>query len=624
MAATGPDHPACRFSLRLLGPFQVQVDGRPLPRLRTRKEEWLLALLALRSGAPLPRPWLAGTLWPGSSETAALACLRTALTDLRRALDTEAGRLQSPTPHSLALDLNGAFVDLLAFDAAIATRSAAKLADVVALYRGPLLEGCDEEWVFQERQRREQAFLQALERLAVAAMARGEIGEAVRYLEAAAGVDPLREDARRSLMAALAAGGNHGAALQSYRELRSLLQRELGVLPDPETEALYERIRAEAQAKAARGAAPSKGERQLARQTASRHPCREPGAGSRELRPQAAPPESGPLPPESPYYVERPHDALFAVAIARHDSIIRIKGARQMGKTSMLARGLHQAREAGDRVVITDFQRLNLAHLESAERLYVTLAGGLADQLELEVFLDQRWSPRLGPGGNFERYLRREVLAGSAAPLVWGMDEVDALGVSPIGDEVFAFFRSLHGARALDPEGPWHRLTMAMAYATEPHLFIRNLHQSPFNVGTRIVLADFSLAEVAVLNGRYGCPLCDEAEVARYATLLGGHPFLVHRGLQEIAARDLDLRAYEAQAVAEDGIYGDHLKRLVILLNSAPELVPEVRAALQGRPCASVDAFFRLRSAGILAGGSAAESRLRCPLYAAYLEKHLP
>ena len=51
--------------LQLFGAFAAQVDGQPLPPLRSRKGHWLLALLALqRAGAmdarPPGRPALAG------------------------------------------------------------------------------------------------------------------------------------------------------------------------------------------------------------------------------------------------------------------------------------------------------------------------------------------------------------------------------------------------------------------------------------------------------------------------------------------------------------------------------------------------------------------------------------
>ena len=48
-----------------------------------------------------------------------------------------------------------------------------------------------------------------------------------------------------------------------------------------------------------------------------------------------------------------------------------------------------------------------------------------------------------------------------------------------------------------------------------------------------------------------------------------------------------------------------------------------VREVLQGRPCSSGSSFYRLRSAGLMSGDSARDVKLRCQLYATYLERHL-
>jgi predicted ATPase/DNA-binding SARP family transcriptional activator len=237
--------------LSLFGPFQAWVNGQALPRLRSRKGHWILALLTLRQGREVERAWLMGTLWPDGSEALAAHSLRTSLTDLRRALGTQAGRLLTPTLRTLALDLADAQVDLLAFDRAIARADGPSLAEAIALYRGPLLEGCVEEWIFEERQSREQAYLQALEMLAGQAMASGDPAAAEQYLRRAVAVDPLRESVQRALMRALAAGGSSAAALLAYRELRLLLHREINAEPDPETRALFEQIRGEARTRAA-------------------------------------------------------------------------------------------------------------------------------------------------------------------------------------------------------------------------------------------------------------------------------------------------------------------------------------------------------------------------------------
>ena len=159
------------LSIRLLGGFEVRVGGQPLRSVRTRSVEWLLALLVLRSPASgyprdVSRSWLAGTLWPESREAQGLFNLRRNLLDLRQALGAAAARLRTPNRATLCLDLTGADVDLLRFDAAIADGDERSLQAAVALSRGPPLEGCVAEWVLPERASREEACLRALEKLA--------------------------------------------------------------------------------------------------------------------------------------------------------------------------------------------------------------------------------------------------------------------------------------------------------------------------------------------------------------------------------------------------------------------------------------------------------------------------
>jgi predicted ATPase/DNA-binding SARP family transcriptional activator len=192
------------------------------------------------------RDWLAGLLWRDSSSAQALYNLRRNLTDLRDALGPEAHRLQTPTSRTLRLDLAGADVDVLRFDAAIAAGDGPSLESAVHLYRGPLLMECCEEWIMPERTAREQAYLGALETLAREAQARGDREAERRYLRRALGVDPLREGAQQAVMEVLAAQGDPSAALLVYREYRQLLQRQASTAPGPEITALFAQLRARA------------------------------------------------------------------------------------------------------------------------------------------------------------------------------------------------------------------------------------------------------------------------------------------------------------------------------------------------------------------------------------------
>jgi hypothetical protein len=150
-----------------------------------------------------------------------------------------------------------------------------------------------------------------------------------------------------------------------------------------------------------------------------------------------------------------------------------------MGKTSLLARGLQYAREQGIKAVSTDLQKFNADNFRTVNHLYLALAESMADQLELVVYPADVWDQRRGPNANFERFMRRAVLGALKGPLVWGMDEVDRLFVTPYGSEFFGLLRSWHNERALEPHGPWSMLSIAIAYATEANLFITDLNQSP-------------------------------------------------------------------------------------------------------------------------------------------------
>jgi serine/threonine protein kinase len=331
----------------------------------------------------------------------------------------------------------------------------------------------------------------------------------------------------------------------------------------------------------------------------------------------------GAVPLGSRFYIMRPADEELRSAIARQESIVLIKGARQVGKTSLLARGLQQAREAGAKVALTDFQDLSAAYLESIDKLLLTIAESLADQLGLNLLPHRTWNPVFSPGINFERYLRREVFTQIASPVVWALDEADRLFTCDFGSEVFGLFRSLHNKRALDPAAPWRRLTIIIAYATEAHLFITDLNQSPFNVGTRLTLEDFTREQVEELNRRYGSPLRDAKEVERFFRLVGGHPYLVRRGLYEMSVRSIALADLEAGADRDEGPFGDHLRRLLASLAQDQELCEVVRGVLEHKPCPTLESFYRLRSAGLMKGDSAKDVHPRCQLYATYLEKHL-
>lgn len=343
---------------------------------------------------------------------------------------------------------------------------------------------------------------------------------------------------------------------------------------------------------------------------------------SDEERRALAPP-TGVLPLDSPVYITRECDQILRQSIRRSDSLIRIRGARQMGKTSLLARGLDEARQHGMRVVLTDLQVLNNSHFEDADTFLRSLARWIGRQLPHRPAPEEIWDPLNGPNANFRDFMLESVLGELAEPLVWALDEVDRLFPTPFGAEVFGVLRAWHNERALDPSLPWRNLSIVLSYATEAQLFIADLNQSPFNVGTRIPMGDFTLSEVQELNRAYASPAGSGEDIDRLYTLLGGHPYLTNRALHELAVRRMHLPVLLAEMQHENGLFGDHLRRLLTVLAQAPESEAAVREVLRSGRCPSRELFQRLWSGGVLAGNDQSDCRLRCVLYEEYLRRHL-
>ena len=223
--------------IRLLGGLELEADGRAIEPPTGKPARALLAWLALNPGTHA-RSRVAAALWPDVLDQSARLSLRTALSALRVTLGGEAKSVAATREQiGLAPDV---WVDIHSFDRLVA---AGRLEEAVELHRGDFLPELDQDWVLEARDKRRATLGEAVGRIGEAEEERGELEAAVRRSRELVAIDPLSEEAHRTLMRRLAARGDRAAALATFERFRERLRAELGMAPGPETRELAERLR---------------------------------------------------------------------------------------------------------------------------------------------------------------------------------------------------------------------------------------------------------------------------------------------------------------------------------------------------------------------------------------------
>jgi predicted ATPase/DNA-binding SARP family transcriptional activator len=200
--------------------------------------------LLLRGGTAVSREIVASSLWPEHTDTDARSALRRHLLYLDDAFKT-LGVAKTPLLRdgsSLALELGSLpWVDVFRFETA--SRDETRLAEAFELYRGDLMESYDSDWIIDARERCRAQHLTNLERSVSAARNRGDLREALRWVDELRRLEPFREDLVRLSMRLRHARGDRGSALAEFERYRTLLAREVRSEPMGETVLLAEALR---------------------------------------------------------------------------------------------------------------------------------------------------------------------------------------------------------------------------------------------------------------------------------------------------------------------------------------------------------------------------------------------
>jgi len=242
------------LTFSLLGPLEARVDGETLP-LGGSRQRSLLALLLLHANESVSRERLIEGVWGAERPSTIGAALNVHLSKIRKLLAAGGTDATLVTElHGYVLEVDPERLDAHCFERRIregrqalvagrAEESAATLDRALALWRGPpLAELALDASVDATLARLGELRLSGLEDRFEAELQLGRHTELVAELEEFVREHPLRERARAQLMIALYRSGRQAEALQSYRDVRTLLADELGLDPGPELQRLEKAI----------------------------------------------------------------------------------------------------------------------------------------------------------------------------------------------------------------------------------------------------------------------------------------------------------------------------------------------------------------------------------------------
>ncbi|WP_413165238.1 AAA-like domain-containing protein [Capilliphycus salinus ALCB114379] len=288
----------------------------------------------------------------------------------------------------------------------------------------------------------------------------------------------------------------------------------------------------------------------------------------------------GPIPAFSTVYIERPPlEKQAKEAIEQPGCLLRIKGSRKMGKTSLILQLKTHAIGLGYRVVHLDFRRVDSSILTDLNSFLRWLCKSLTYQLKLEDELDDYWDEDIGGKISCTSYLYDSILERLETPLILVLCEIDRLFEhQQIYQDFLPLLRSWY--EEAKQEETAQKLRLVLTHSTEIYVPLK-INQSPFNVGFVLKLPPLNLEQTQALVRCYGfSSRLTETLAKQLYEWVNGHPYLTQLALHHLAKEieanpdnpEDKLAHILEESATPSGIYSDHLRGCLAYLQQSREL----------------------------------------------------
>ena len=202
---------------------------------------------------------------------------------------------------------------------------------------------------------------------------------------------------------------------------------------------------------------------------------------------------------------------------------------RQMGKSSLMVETSRRLSSSGIRSVIIDLTELGAQNV-TAEQWYLGLLVSIVEMLELEIDIVLWWSKHnyIGFSQRIIKFIREVLLSEIKEQIVIFIDEIDSTLSLDFTDDFFAVIRSLYVSRTEDHI--LKRVSFVLIGVATPSSLMSDAKRTPFNIGKRVDISDFTLSEAKPLASGFDLPTDQSEEVLRWILKwTNGHPYLTQK-----------------------------------------------------------------------------------------------
>jgi WD40 repeat protein len=231
------------------------------------------------------------------------------------------------------------------------------------------------------------------------------------------------------------------------------------------------------------------------------------------------------------FYIPREADERL-LNLCRKKQYAYVLTTRQVGKSSLMVRTSEQLTDEGTRNAIIDLTALGVN--VTADQWYQGLVELIAEGLMLQTNAVQWWREHQQFGNTQRLVLFFETVVLVEGPAVVFFDEIDTTRSMPFADDFFAALRFMWNDRAEKPI--FDDLSFVLIGVATPHDLIQDPVRTPFNIGTRVDLKDWTYEEALPLAEGFGLDAKRSQEVLRWVLeWTSGHPYLTQNLCARIA-----------------------------------------------------------------------------------------